>query len=98
MSTACPSPSAPIFINLTIQATHPPQVKNRREIYPLAHIPPTLRQSLMRGLRQGQASAFNITRNIRGEARINERAFGLSASVLAEVVQLVREQLDLAAA
>ena len=52
----------------------------------------------MRALRKGQASAFNITRDIRGEARIVERAFGLGASALAEVVQYVRERLELAAA
>ena len=42
---------------------------------------------VMRPLRKGQASAFNITRDIRGEARIVERAFGLGASALAEAVQ-----------
>ena len=52
---------------------------------------------VMRALRKGQASAFNITGDIRGEARIVERAFGLGASAPAEVVQLVREQFDLAA-
>ena len=41
---------------------------------------------MMRALRTGQASAFNITRDIRGEARIVERAFGLGASALAEAV------------
>ncbi len=30
----------------------------------------------MRALRKGQAAAFNLTRDIRGEARIVERAFG----------------------
>ena len=53
---------------------------------------------VMRALRKGQASAFNITRDIRGEARIVERAFGLGASALAEAVQYVRERLVLAAA
>ncbi len=52
----------------------------------------------MRALRKGQASAFNITRNIRGEARIVERAFGLGVSVLAEAVQFVSERLELKAA
>ena len=51
---------------------------------------------VMRALRKGQAPAFNITNDIRGEAGIVERAFGLGASALAEVVQLVREQFDLA--
>jgi len=40
----------------------------------------------MRALRKGQASAFNLTRDIRGEARIVERAFGLGAPILAEAV------------
>ena len=53
---------------------------------------------VMRALRKGQASAFNITRDIRGEARIVERAFGLGASALAEAVQFVCERLELAAA
>ena len=48
----------------------------------------------MRALRKGQASAFNITRDIRGEARIVERAFGLGASALAEAVQLVSGRLE----
>jgi transposase, IS6 family len=52
----------------------------------------------MHALRKGQASAFNITRDIRGEARIVERAFGLGASILAEAVQFVSAQLELEAA
>ena len=48
----------------------------------------------MRTLRGGQASAFNITRDVRGEAGTVECAFEFSASALAEVVQLVREHLD----
>ena len=53
---------------------------------------------VMHALRKGQASAFNITRDIRGEARIVERAFGLGASVLAETVQFLGEQIELEAA
>ena len=53
---------------------------------------------VMRALRKGQASAFNITRDIRGEARIVERAFGLGASVVAEAVQFVGRELELEAA
>ena len=53
---------------------------------------------VMRALRKGQASAFNIPRDIRGEARIVERAFGLGVSALAEAVQFVSEHLDFAAA
>ena len=50
---------------------------------------------VMHALRKGQASAFNITRDIRGEARIIGRAFGLGASVLAETVQFLGEQIQL---
>ncbi len=39
---------------------------------------------VMRALRKGQAAVFNLTQDIRGEARIVERAFGLGASALAE--------------
>ncbi len=52
----------------------------------------------MRALRIGQESDFNITRDIRGEARIVERAFGLGAAVLAETVQFLGEQIELEAA
>jgi transposase, IS6 family len=49
----------------------------------------------MRALRKGQASAFNLTRDIRGEALIVERAFGLGPSALAEVVQFVSKRMEL---
>ena len=49
---------------------------------------------VMRALRKGQAHAFNVTGDIRGEARIVERAFGLGASALAEAVNLVTQQLE----
>jgi hypothetical protein len=50
---------------------------------------------VMRALRKGQASAFNLTRDIRGEARIVERAFGLGVAALAEAVQFFSERLEL---
>ena len=50
---------------------------------------------VMRALRKGQARAFNVIGDIRGEACIVERAFGLGASALAEVVNLVTQQLEL---
>jgi transposase, IS6 family len=53
---------------------------------------------VMRALRKGQAAIFNITGDIRGEARLVERAFGLGASALAEAAQLVSKQLELEAA
>ena len=51
--------------------------------------------AVMRALREGQASAFNLTRDILGEARIVERAFSLGASALAEAVQLVTERIEI---
>lgn len=53
---------------------------------------------VMRALRKGQAGAFNITRDICGEARLVERAFGLGASALSEAVQFVTARLDYQAA
>jgi hypothetical protein len=53
---------------------------------------------VMHALRKGQADVFNITHDVRGEARIVERAFGLSAGVLDEAVQFVRNQLEFEAA
>jgi IS6 family transposase len=53
-----------------------------------------MRFEVMRALRKGQA-IFNLTQDIRGEARIVERAFGLGASALAESVALLGERLSL---
>ncbi len=53
---------------------------------------------VMRALRKNQAAIFNITRDIRGEARLVERAFGLGASALTEAVQFISERLELEAA
>ena len=50
---------------------------------------------VMRALRKGRAAIFNLTREIRGEARIVERAFGIGASALAETVAAIGEQLKL---
>ncbi len=41
---------------------------------------------------------FNLTRDICGEARIVERAFGLGACALAEAVQLIGPQTEREAA
>ncbi len=41
---------------------------------------------LVRALRKGQAAVYTLTQDIRGEARIAERAFSLGASALAEAV------------
>jgi hypothetical protein len=40
----------------------------------------------MRALRKGQAAIFNLTRDIVGEARLVERAFGLGPCTLTEAV------------
>jgi transposase, IS6 family len=48
---------------------------------------------VMRALRKGQAAIFNLTRDIVGEARPVERAFGLGSCALTEAVQLVGERL-----
>ena len=53
---------------------------------------------VMRALRKGQARVFNITHDIRGEARLVERAFGLGASPLAEAIQFISERLEVEAA
>ena len=51
---------------------------------------------VMRALRKGQAATFNLTHDIRGEARLVERAFGLGACALTEAVHLLTEKLDAA--
>ena len=54
---------------------------------------------VMRALRKGQAAAiFNLTRDMRGEARIVEHAFGIGPCVLAETMQFVTERMELEAA
>lgn len=49
---------------------------------------------VMRALRKGQGRAFNLTRDIKGEARLVERAFGLGESALCEVVRLLNSSLE----
>jgi arginine:ornithine antiporter / lysine permease len=53
---------------------------------------------VMRVLRKGQAAIFNMTRDMKGEARIVERAFGIGPSALTEAVQMIKAQLETAAA
>ena len=50
---------------------------------------------VMRALRKGQAAIFNLTGDIRGEARVVERAFGLGPSALTETIALIGETLNL---
>jgi hypothetical protein len=70
-----------------------PETRRRVEV-----LPGRLRVDDVRALRKGQARAFNITRDIRGEARLVERAFGLGAGPLAEAVRFVTDRLELKAA
>lgn len=46
---------------------------------------------VMRALRKGQAAIFNLTSDIRGEARIVERAFGIGPCALSEAVALIAQ-------
>ena len=48
----------------------------------------------MRALRKSQASIFNLTLDIRGEARLVERAFGIGVSALAEATAVFGEKLN----
>ena len=53
---------------------------------------------VMRALRRGRARIFNITHDIRGEARIVERAFRTGPAAPTEVVRHVDQHLGLKAA
>lgn len=53
---------------------------------------------VMRTLRKGQVRIFNINRDIRGEARIVERAIGIGPSALTEAVRHLDQHLGLEAA
>jgi IS6 family transposase len=50
---------------------------------------------VMRALHKGQAAIFNLTRDIHGEARIVERAFGIGPSTLAEAIASIGDVLHL---
>ena len=49
---------------------------------------------VMRALRKGQAAVFNSTRDMLGEARMVERAFGVGASVPADAVTFLDDRLQ----
>ncbi|OKP62262.1 IS6 family transposase [Ensifer adhaerens] len=49
---------------------------------------------VMRALRKGQAAIFNLTGDVRGEARIVERAFGIGPSALTEAVALLAQNFE----
>lgn len=53
---------------------------------------------LKSSLRKGQAAIFNLTGDVRGEARIVERAFGIGLSALTEVMAMPAQNLDAKAA
>ena len=96
------SPPAGKYLNNVLEADHG---KLKQLIHPVRGFK-TLKTAyatirgfeVMRALRKGQARAFNITRDICGEARLVERAFGLGASPLAEAVRFVSDRLELKAA
>src|SRR5271167_4605779 len=73
-SVQCPSPSAPIFTNLKIQATRPPQSTNRREKYPFGTPTPNLEP--VPGLSSYPAAMIEIGNANRHEVghRLNNRA------------------------
>ncbi len=50
---------------------------------------------VMRALRKGQAAIFNLTGDVRGEARIVERAFGIGPSALTEAPVLLAQSLEI---
>ena len=48
---------------------------------------------VMRALRKGQGSAFNLTNDINGEVRMIERAFGLGPCGLSEAMSMLENRL-----
>lgn len=48
-----------------------------------------------KALRTGQAANFNLNRDIRGEACIFERAFGIGPSALTEAVELQTMRMEI---
>ncbi len=48
---------------------------------------------VMRAMRKGQAAAFNLTRDMRGEARLVERAFGVGPCALSAAMRIIEERL-----
>lgn len=49
---------------------------------------------VMWALRKGQATIFNLTGDVRGEARIVERAFNIGPSALTEAAALLAQHLE----
>lgn len=48
----------------------------------------------MGALRKGQASGFTITRDMRGEARLVERAFGIGPWTVGNAIQFNTDPLE----
>ena len=48
----------------------------------------------MRALRKGQAGVFNFSKDVLGEARIVERAFGIGPCALAEAMTMLENHLQ----
>ena len=49
---------------------------------------------VMRALRKGQAGVFNFSKDVLGEARIVERAFGIGPCALAEAMTMLENHLQ----
>jgi IS6 family transposase len=49
---------------------------------------------VMRALSKGQAAIVNLTGDVRGEARIVERAFNIGPSALTEAAALLAQHLE----
>ncbi|KZK84032.1 hypothetical protein PsW64_01578 [Pseudovibrio sp. W64] len=49
---------------------------------------------VMRALRKGQAGAFNFSKDVLGEARLVERAFGIGPSALSEAMTMLENHLQ----
>lgn len=49
---------------------------------------------VMRALKKGQASAFQIQAGIMGEVRLVERVFGIGPDALSEVLQYNRDDIE----
>lgn len=50
---------------------------------------------VMRALRKDQAFSVNIARDMRGKARLVERAFNVGPGALADAVRFISQQLEL---
>lgn len=86
------------YLNNTVEADHG---KLKRVIRPVRGFKSmrtayaTLKGfEVMRALRKGQVALFNLTEDMRGEARLIERAFRLRPCVLAEAMTLLSRHFN----